>query len=213
MKRVGYLAAVALSGVLSVSAFAQNAGGGGGAPGGGGNNPGQGGGRGNNPGGQAGGGDRMAEWRERMATEMKEALGATDEEYKALQPKIEKVQTLQRQNMGGFGFGGGRRGGGGGGGGQPGGGNAPGGGQPGAQPGAQPGGQPAQTNPLQTASQDLRTVLDNKQASAADIKAKLDAVRAAKAKNREELTKAQTELKELLSQRQEAVLVQRGVLE
>lgn len=204
MKRVGYLAVAALSGVLSVSAFAQNAGGGGG---GGGNNPGQGGGGGGRRGGDnggGGGGDRMAEWRERQATELKESLGATDEEFKALQPKIEKVQSLQRSNFGGFGFGrgGGGRGPGGGG---PGGGNNPGGGGGGT---AQP---PA--NPVQTAGNELRTTLENKDATAADIKAKLDALRAAKAKNREELVKAQTELKELLSQRQEAVLVQRGVLE
>jgi hypothetical protein len=200
MKRVGYLAAVALSGVLSVSAFAQNAGGGGAPPAGGGANPGQGGNRGGDRGGDRGGADRMAEWRERQATEMKEALGATDEEFKALQPKIEKVQTLQRQN---FAFGGRRGFGGGPGGGAPGGGNNP----------ATPTAPPTNTNPVQTASTELGNTLNNKDATAADIKAKLDALRAAKAKNREEIVKAQNELKELLSQRQEAVLVTRGVLE
>lgn len=191
MKRMGYLAVVALSSVLSVSAFAQNAGGGGGDRG-----PGQGRGERGERGNREGGGDRMAEWRERRNTELKEQLGATDEEFKALQPKIERVQQLQLQatagGFGGRGFGGRGFGG-------PGGGN-------------REGGQQA-SNPTVQAAQELRAVLENKSATAADIKAKLDAFRAAKAKSREELVKAQNELKELLSQRQEAVLVQRGILD
>jgi hypothetical protein len=143
-----------------------------------------------------------------MQDRLKEQLGASDEEFKALEPKIEKVQTLQRQNMAGrFGgmFGGRNRGGGPGG--NPQGGPAT--NNPGA-PGADPN---AQTNPVADAANALRTALDNKDTSAADIKAKLEALRAAKAKNHEELVAAQKELKELLSQRQEAVLVQMGILE
>jgi hypothetical protein len=195
--------------LMSVSAFAQNAGGGG--AGGGGAAGGGGGGRqrggGNNPGGGGPGGGQ--DWRQQYQDRLKEQLGATDDEFKALQPKIEKVQNLQRQNMaarfGGMGFG--RRGGG------PGGNNPQGGPQT-NNPGAPGGDQPAaQANPVADASNALRTTLDNKDATAADIKAKLDALRAAKAKNHEELLAAQKELKELLSQRQEAVMVQMGVLD
>jgi hypothetical protein len=194
--------------LMSVSAFAQNAGGGG--AGGGGAAGGGGGGRqrgGNNQvGGGPGGGQ---DWRAQMEQRMKEQLGATDDEFKALQPKIEKVQNLQRQQMaarfGGMGFGRNRGGGG------PGG-NNPGG--PQATPAGGAGDQPAaQANPVADASNALRTTLENKDATAADIKAKLDALRAAKTKNHEELVAAQKELRELLSQRQEAVLVQMGVLE
>jgi hypothetical protein len=64
-----------------------------------------------------------------------------------------------------------------------------------------------------TASQELRTTLDNKESTPEQIKAKLDALRAARAKAREELTAAQNELREIASVRQEAVLVRDGVLE
>src|SRR5688500_15288170 len=59
--------------------------------------------------------DRRREFQERFQTMMKEQLGTTDEEWKVLAPKIEKVQTAQRNSRGGGGFGGfGGRGGGGG---------------------------------------------------------------------------------------------------
>jgi hypothetical protein len=152
----------------------------------------------------------MTQWRAAMAERLKTELGATDDEFKALQPKIEKVQQLQRDlNAGRMrGFGGRGQGG-------PGG---QGGGQPGGQPGATPaaGADTATTppaSPVVTANRDLQTMLENKDAKPEEIKAKLDALRAAKTKVREELTKAQAELKELLSQRQEAVLVTNGTLD
>ena len=63
------------------------------------------------------------------------------------------------------------------------------------------------------ASQDLRTALENKDSTPDQIKAKLTALRDARAKAKEDLTKAQAELKELITVRQEAVLVSRGMLE
>src|SRR5205814_3579173 len=69
-----------------------------------------------------------AQMRERMMNRIKEQLGATDDEWKAISPKVEKVMTAQRESrgggfgFGGGGFGGGGRGGGGGGGGAAGGG-------------------------------------------------------------------------------------------
>lgn len=147
-------------------------------------------------GGQGGGrGQRMSpdEMRQRMATRMKEQLGATDDEWSALQPKVEKVMQLQRETRGGgFGFGG--RGGG------------PGG--LGANDNAD-----APTNPVAVATRELQTVLDNKDANPEQIKARLTALRDARVKARENLTKAQAELKELLTVRQEATLVSTGMLD
>lgn len=150
-------------------------------------------------GGPGGGGPGGGNWdpqamRERMEQRMKESLGITnDEEWKALQPKLQKVQTLQFQAMAGRGgmFGGGRQ---------------RGGGQGG------PGGDQMQS-PVATASRELRETLDNKDSTPEQIKAKLTALRDARAKAREELTAAQNELKELLTARQEAALVAQGTLE
>jgi hypothetical protein len=44
---------------------------------------------------------RMEQFRQQMSDRMKQAFGATDEEWKVLQPKVEKVQTLARQSRGG----------------------------------------------------------------------------------------------------------------
>jgi hypothetical protein len=61
--------------------------------------------------------------------------------------------------------------------------------------------------------QSLRDTLDNKDASAADIDSKLKALRDAREKSRAELAAAQKDLKEVLTGRQEAVLVVNGMLE
>jgi hypothetical protein len=137
-----------------------------------------------------------AEMRARMEARMKEQLGVSDDEWKVLQPKVEKVMTAQRDARaggGGFGFGGGggRRGGGGGGGGAD---NQP-------------------QSAVAKASADLRTTLENQNASAQDINAKLTALREARAKAKGELEAAQKELKEVLTARQEAVFVSMGMLE
>src|SRR5215207_2489423 len=89
-----------------------------------------------------------AQFRERMMTAIKERMGATDDEWKVLQPKIEKVQTAQRNSRGRGGNGGG-------------------------DAAAAPENQSAAAK----ASTELRTTLDNKDASADEIKAKLAALR------------------------------------
>jgi hypothetical protein len=142
--------------------------------------------------------DRGREFRERAMTQLKERLGATDDEWKVLSPKVEKVMTAQRESRGGFGFGG--FGGGGGGRGQGGGGGGGGGDQ---QP----------TTALGKASLDLRTTLENKDAPPETISKKLAALREAREKARKDVADAQKELKEVLTQRQEAVLVVNGMLE
>jgi hypothetical protein len=135
-----------------------------------------------------------AQARERYLTSIKERLGASDDEWKVLQPKLEKVMTAQREGRAGFGFGGGggRRGGGGNGGGD----------------------QPQQpTTAVGTASQDLNKALESKDTPAEEIAKKLTALREAREKAKADTAAAQKELKEILTPRQEAVLVTMGMLD
>jgi len=187
-------------------------------------NQGQGQGQDRGPGGAGGGGGRRGgfdpeQFRQRMADRMKTALGATDEEWNVLSPKIEKVMTLQRQSSGGRGmgmlFGGGRAGAGrgpGGGGGGAGGGGGGVAGQGGGGGGFGGPGGPQDDSPVAQKARDLQQAIENN-ASADQIKAKLTALREARAKAREQLTAAQGELKELLTAKQEAALVVMGMLE
>jgi hypothetical protein len=142
--------------------------------------------------------DRRREFQERFNTMLKEQLGTTEDEWKVLQPKIEKVMTARRNTGGGGGGFPGGRGGGGGGRGRDGGGG---------------GGSDADQSPVNKASRDLRTALENKDTPAEEITKRLTALREAREKARAELTSAQKELKEVLTQRQEAVLVTFGMLE
>jgi len=129
-----------------------------------------------------------AQFRERMMNNIKERLGSSDDEWKVLEPKVEKVMTAQRESRAGGGFGGfgGRRGG---------------------------GGDQQPTTEIGKASADLRTALENKDTPADEIAKKLAAFREAREKGRAQLQAAQKELKEILTQRQEAVLVNMGMLE
>jgi hypothetical protein len=130
-----------------------------------------------------------AQMRERYMNSIKEQLKADDDEWKVLSPKIEKLMTAQRDaRAGGGGFRGGRPGGGGGADNQP-------------------------TTPVAKASADLRTALENKDTPAEDIAKRLAALREARDKARADLAAVQKELKEVLTQRQEAVLVTMGMLE
>lgn len=156
----------------------------------------------NNGGNQGGGGGRGANrgnFQQLQMERLKTSLEATDEEWKVLEPKIQKVQELQRgSGRGAFGGGfagggrGGRRGGGGGGGAV-----AP---------------DPATLSPVQQAARELQEALANKDAKVEDVKAKLVAYREARVKAQAELTKAQDELREVLTPRQEAILVMSGTL-
>jgi len=122
-------------------------------------------------------------------TRMKETLGATDEEWQALGPKIEKVQNLilqsgnagmaiARLGVGGVNIGGG-----------------------------------TEQTEVQKKSQALQELLKNKDASTEAIRAALKDYRDAKAKAEAELAKARAELRELVTLRQEAQLVIMGLLE
>jgi hypothetical protein len=140
--------------------------------------------------GQRGGGFDRAAMQERMAEMMKERMGATDEEWTVIKPRLEEVMKLS-QNAGGMRgmFGRGRR-------------------NPDGQPDAE-----APTEPVQIAIDDLQKTLDKEAPTAAEIKAKLAALRGAREKNKQELVIAQQKLKDVLSVKQEAMLVMMGMLE
>lgn len=133
-----------------------------------------------------------AQMRARMLERVKETLQCSDEEWTVLQPRLEKVMTLSREASAGGGrrmlFG--RR--------SSGGGDA----------------QPREPqNAVEKTAQDLQQTLDNKEATADQIKAKLTALREAREKVKQDLAKAKAELRELVTQRQEAMLVLMGTLD
>lgn len=170
--------------------------------------PGEGGGPGQGgPGGGRGGrGDfNPEEMRQRMMDMMKQQMGASDEEWAVLQPKIEAVTNAQRDaRVGGFGGGWGGRGGFGGGG--PGGGGG-GEGRRGDREGR------GEQSPVATAARSLNETLQNESASADEIQQKLTAYREARTQAEEKLKAAREDLKGVLNERQEAFLVLRSILE
>ena len=139
---------------------------------------------------------------------MKEDLAATDEEWKVLGPKIENIQTISRQFMsasrmrtapGGAVGAGGRA-------------MATGTARTPTPTPAGPGTQRELTD-VEKAVQKLQTTVDNKDAKPDDIKSALKALREAREKAKEQLAKAQGEVRELVTPRQEAKLVLWGVLD
>lgn len=172
--------------------------------------------------GRGGRGDFNPEaFRAQMEERLKTSLKVTDDEWKVLQPLIEKVTTKQRESMGsrfgGLGslFGRGRGG--------PGGGdNAPGGTSGAAPasgapaPGGDRGGNRGDRGGDRAGSaesQALRTALETDSTSADDLKAKLTALREAHKKSAAELAAVRADLQKVLTVRQEAVLVSMGILE
>jgi Spy/CpxP family protein refolding chaperone len=159
------------------------------------------------------------QFRQRIAERMKEVMGASDDEWSVIQPKLDKVMQLQRQSASGRGMGAlfGRGGRGPGGGGPGGGDRGPGGGDRGDRGDRQRGGPGGlfggdENSPVALASRELQKSVENN-AGADELKARLTALREARTKAREELTKAQHELRELLTTKQEAALVMMGMLE
>ena len=157
------------------------------------------------PGSDRGRGDRgdmrarMEEFRRRMSDRMREQLGASEEEWKVLQPRIEKVQQLQRQGRGGFGgFGGRSRGR---------------GGRPGEATRRPEGAPEREQSEVEMKTEALRSLLDDEASGAPAIKAALDALRNARLKAQRDLDAARKELREVVTMRQEARLVLNGILE
>ena len=144
----------------------------------------------------------MEDFRARMNDRIKTALKATDDEWAVIQPLLEKVQTLQfanRPSFGGFGGGNNRR-------------RGDGGNQ------ASPSPSPSTNNnrPERTGSPEataLKTALETDGTSDADIKTKLQALRDSRKKNAADISVAREDLKKVLTLRQEAVLVNMGILE
>lgn len=144
---------------------------------------------------------RMEERRKEAVEQMREDLGASQDEWKkVLQPRIEKVQTLaqrlmrrriqagMRGMMGGFGRRGGRWSG-------------------------QEAREQSEQTEVEKATAALRKLLDNKESKAESIKAALGVLRKAQEKTALELAKARKALRDVVSLRQEAQLVLMGLLD
>lgn len=136
------------------------------------------------------GGWDMAAIRQRMAERMKEMLGSSDEEWKLIQPMIEKVQSIQRQTRaGGRSMWRGRR------------------------RSSQQGGEEREKSAIEKSAEALKKILDNKESKPEEIKAALEDYRAQRKKVQDELKIAQQKLGEVLTQQQEANLVLMGTLD
>jgi hypothetical protein len=133
-----------------------------------------------------------AAFREQIETRVKEELAASDDEWKIIQPKLEKVFDARRAGGGGF-FGGGFRG--------------------SSDRGSSDRSSDRPRSAVEEAQRDLEKTLENKSASADEIKSKIQALREARDKAKHELASAQKDLKDVLTQRQEAFLVMRGFLD
>jgi hypothetical protein len=139
--------------------------------------------------GQDQGGRRFdpAQMRERMMGGIKEQTGANDEEWRAMQPKIEKIMTIQRDLRPGFGMMGGGR--------------------------FRDGAEGAQQSKVSEAQRALRSALEDKNTPAEELTRKVGAYREARDRAREELKEAQKGLKGSVSPRAEAALVLNGILD
>jgi Spy/CpxP family protein refolding chaperone len=147
------------------------------------------------PGGPGGRFD-PAQFRQMMMDRLKEQTGSTDEEWKTLEPLIQKVMDAQRESRGGFGFGMMRGPGGPGG---PGGGRGPGGGN--------------DDTAMGRAAAELRTANEDPNTNPQELARRIKAYREARDAAREKLAAAQKELRELLTQRQEAGLLMAGLVD
>jgi acetylornithine deacetylase/succinyl-diaminopimelate desuccinylase-like protein len=144
--------------------------------------------------GRAGGGPGdPIKFQQQILEMVKDKLESTDDEWKALSPRIEKVMEAQRGARTGAGMSITSS-------------NANG------QSGRTTGGGNVNTTPGK-AMQEVRVAIDDKETSAEEITKKLAAMRDARDKARAELAEAQKSLKENLSPRQEAVLVTLGLLD
>jgi hypothetical protein len=133
----------------------------------------------------------VAQMQQRILDNIKTQLGSSDDEFQALQPYVLKV--LQLQMAGAMSrFGGMRMG-----------------GQ--SLSSILNAGQPP--TELQTASAELQAAIDDSTTPPGVIESKLAALRAARAKAKDDLNFAQDNLRQLLTERQEAQLVVMGLLQ
>ena len=132
-----------------------------------------------------------ARWKARL----KQQLGVTDEEWKALEPKIENVVRAQQEirvgiRGGPFGGGGGGRG----------------------LPVAPRADVPDGPSEMEEAAAELRDAMNDPDLPGAEVRRLLNAYRRAREKARLKLETAERELRDLLTQRQEGVLLMAGIL-
>ncbi len=135
----------------------------------------------------------MQMMQQRMLDRIKKQLKVSNDVWAVLKPRVQKLQQMEFQNrmshfMGGPGgrrFGPGRRG---------------------------PGMFNQTANPVMTAEQNLRKTLQDKNAKPSQIKAALAALSQARKDAKMKLDAAQSDLRQLLTIRQEAVLVLDGLL-
>lgn len=127
----------------------------------------------------------------RMLEMMKDRIGATDEEWTVISPRLSEVMTLSQSARGGQmrGMMGGR----------------------GRDRGQQP--ETVSTDPVEKASQELQQTLDKEAPSNTEIQNKLLALRGAREQAKQKLAAAQQKLREVLSVKQEAQLVLMGMLD
>jgi len=165
-----------------------------------------GGGRQRGQGGDRGpGGFDPAQMRQRMMEGFKQRLGVDDQAWKVMEPRLTKVMELNRQTQtmgrgGMFGLRG--RGG-------------PDGGPQGGPQGDRrgPQGPMGEQTALQKEMTKLQTLLENESTSPDEVKKQLTAVRQAREKAKQELAAAQQDLKQILTVKQEALLVTMGMLD
>jgi hypothetical protein len=148
--------------------------------------------------------------RQMMSQRLQEQLGASDAEWQVMGPRVLKVMDLNRQSSGAGGMGRmfmrgfrDRRG------------------DDQERPGQgdrrrperpqRPGGD-REVSAVEKAAEQLMTALENESASSEDIKKQLTTLRAEREKARQELAKAQQELRQICTLRQEAQLVLMGLL-
>ena len=144
-----------------------------------------------------------------MMQRVRERLEISEEKWQAIQPKITRVMDLSRQTGGASGMGrmgmpfGGRgaRGG-----------QTPGQADRGDRTQAQARPRTREQTEVGKITDELRKLLENKAAKPEEIKAKLAVLRKAQEKAKQELAKAQQELRAELTVRQEAQLVLMGLL-
>ncbi len=152
----------------------------------------------NDSGGRRGGGGNFdpAQFQQQMLDRVKERMEMTnDDEWAAVQGLVQKVMDARRATLSGMGFGGGRRGGNNGGG----------------DNGNRGGGRGGFAPPPSPEAEDLQKALDAK-ASPDELKTKMAKLRDSRKAKEAALTKAQEDLRKVLTVRQEATAVSMGLL-
>lgn len=125
----------------------------------------------------------MNELRQRAINQLKEQLGSSDDEWAVLQPKIEKIQALTSDA-----------------------------GAPTPKIGISITTSKS-TSEVAAKQQLLRQAIQNGAASDSELKQKIAELRNARAQARQLLAKARQELADLVTSRQEAILIDRGILD